>query len=213
MFDKKTKDNGGQVSDFDRLTEELDCQRQKLWELHHERSRIVGQINDYNEKLSEISEKASHKTVSPLTAAAQQMLSGETSIFQASENLQGQIRNLRQQRVIIDEAIRLQEIIISDVLKGRSVSARQLLRPAYRAKILKIAKAVVELSKAISDETAFRTELDRKDISFSIAMGNGATFSRIGALSDPHSRVTIYLSELLRDKWITQAELEAMIKS
>ncbi len=184
--------------------QELEEAQRKLREVQMKHGDTISRVNDIDNNLSELKERKE----SPVTTAAHKMLSGEQVTGFDMTLLLGQRDELQRTKSILDEAIRIQRAEVDGAASRFSRAAGAELRPDYRKKAHAIIKAVVALSRAISDEREFRNEMERAGVSSTLALGNGATFTKIGELKDHSSRASFYLREMIRDGWVTDAELQ-----
>jgi hypothetical protein len=177
---------------------------QKKWtDLHIERDRVQSEIDDLDNRIQTTKQNKKNQ----ITEAAEMLLAGNYNKPSDVDPLMTQRDDLALRRRIILEAIKLQEKNVDEARRQYSSLYGKSRRGEYVDIIRENVKAVINLSRAVDKETAFRNQFSANGLSF---FRNPLNFSRIGTLKDRFSRASMYLDEVKNSGLISKEEIEKM---
>jgi len=128
-----------------------------------------------------------------LTARAEAMLDGRPE--PEAEPSREQLSEAYDQRVLLREAIRLQELRLQGIRQRVSAEICEELKPRHRQIVQNVAATLQALARALAKEQDFRDALNSADISFAAALRPMPLRPAIGRLADPYSHVSRWLAE------------------
>lgn len=191
----------------------------ELWQtLEQERGKLIGfqvELDQVDRRISEINGVLSAEgkaDTNPITDGAMRLLAGEEVKPIEYSPLHDEQANLQRKRRVLKEAIRLQQDKINQAQTQFSVQAGKDMAPQYKALVKDIAAAVIALSNAVAAESQFRDQLNKQGINFGPAFGNGMTFTKVGHLDEDNSRASYYLRDVVREGWLSETEVQKMIR-
>lgn len=118
-----------------------------------------------------------------------------------------QLQNIERRLKVLRRAEQIHRQRMTALRSEISKNIAQQVQPEYEALIRDLAKAAAALARLVEKEQRFRDELQQGDISFT------STFSPcplrgFGTLKEDHSRVSHFLKEAVREKYVNPSEVE-----
>jgi hypothetical protein len=184
--------------------------KKKLGDLQNEKDEVQRKIGEIDGKIREV---RSTKQSDAVATAAQLLLDGKYTRPEDVNPLFQERDDLAIRRKVLFEAIRLQEEIVNNVRMEYSRLVGQSRKDEYAVIVRQMVKAVIDLSRAIEREIAFRDDFRAQGISFEAGFRQTLMFTRHGVLSDRNSRAQMYLREVITSGKITKEEVERMVAS
>jgi hypothetical protein len=186
--------------------QEWDAEKSKLNDLYQQRAEVETRLNE----LAGLTVRKDND-LPPITQAAIALLHGEDMTPIDLDAIVAERSNMQRQRLVLNEAIKLQVKIIEDARNQYSMALGKVKRPEYVKLLKRHAAALVALSKTVDDSLSFRETITAAGCSLCTVLPKINHFSRCGSLRDPWSFGNMYLRELVEMKVLSPAELEMML--
>lgn len=166
--------------------------------------QITATDQEYQEQLNGLIAQRQQRWAERLEAEASAMLDGTPPPVTIEEQ---QLRNVERRLRVLRraEAIHRQRMI--ELRSELSKTIAKQVQPEYATLVRDLARAAAALAKLVEKEQQFREELKQGDISF-VGTFPPCPLRGFGTLREDHSRVSHFIKEAVREKYLNPSEVE-----
>lgn len=166
--------------------------------------QITATDEEYQEQLNGLIAQRQQRWAERLEAEASAMLDGKEPPPTIEEQ---QLRNVERRLKVLRRAEQLHRERMNALRSELSRNIAQQVRPEYATLVRDLARAAAALAKLVDREQQFREELKQGDISF-VGTFPPCPLRGFGTLRDESSRVSHFLKEAVREKYVNPSEVE-----